>query len=354
MPPQRNSCLACFLRHFSGSTVLAGLGLLLAGIYGWCDSGSLETTLALVWIVVVLAVLEVSLSFDNAVVNAAVLAGMDRAWQQRFLTWGMVFAVFGTRVLFPLAIVGFTAGLGPVEAVKLSLADPVAYENHLSHAHDAIAGFGGAFLLLVGLEFFLDQSKHIDWIGWIERHLRQFADVDAAAIAIVLVLLMLCAHGLPQAAALRFLGAGVIGIVTHIVVQGLGSLLESRAQQRALAGMVARSGLGGFLYLNVLDASFSLDGVIGAFALSNNMVIIAIGLSIGALFVRSLTLLMVEKSTLAEYRYLEHGAFWAIVALGVIMLVSVRVAIPETVTGLIGAVMIGLALWWSIRQRRTD
>ena len=346
--------MAFFLRHFAGSTLLALFGLLLAGLYGWFDSGSVEATLAMLWIVVVLAVLEVSLSFDNAVVNAAVLAGMDHVWQQRFLTWGMVFAVFGTRVLFPLAIVGFTAGMGPVEAVRLSLADPAAYEQHLSHAHYAIAGFGGAFLLLVGLEFFLDQAKDVDWIGWIEARLRRFADVDAAAIAVVLVLLVACAHGLPQAAALHFLGAGAIGIVTHIIVQGVGSLLESRAQQRALAGMVARSGLGGFLYLNVLDASFSLDGVIGAFALSNNMVVIAIGLSIGALFVRSLTLLMVEKSTLAEYRYLEHGAFWAIVALGVIMLVSVRIVIPESVTGLIGAVVIGLALWWSIRHRRAN
>ena len=339
-------------RHFTGSILLAVLGLVLAAIYGWVDSGSVEATLALVWIVVVLAVLEVSLSFDNAVVNAAVLEGMDQVWRQRFLTWGMAFAVFGTRIGFPLAIVGLTAGLGPVEAVRLSLADPAAYEAHLHHAAVPIAGFGGTFLLLVGLEFFLDQGKAVDWIGWIERHLRAVGSVEAAEIAVVLVVLLLCGHGLPPVAQLHFITAGVIGIVTHILVRGAGTLLENRAQAQAIAGAVARSGLGGFLYLNVLDTSFSLDGVIGAFALSNNMVVIAIGLSIGALFVRSMTVMMVENSTLAEYRYLEHGAFWAIVALGAIMLLSVRIEIPETVTGLIGAVVIALALAWSWRHRR--
>ena len=115
--------------------------------------------------------------------------------------------------------------------------------------------------------------------------------------------------------------------------------------------MVQR-GLGGFIYLNVLDASFSFDGVIGAFALSNNMVIIALGLSIGAMFVRSLTLLLVQKGTLAQYRYLEHGAFWAILALAAIMLISARYEVPETLTGVIGAALIAVSLWWSIRHKR--
>jgi hypothetical protein len=94
--------------------------------------------------------------------------------------------------------------------------------------------------------------------------------------------------------------------------------------------------------------------VIGAFALSNNMVIIALGLSVGAMFVRSLTIMLVRKGTLAEYRYLEHGAFWAILALGVIMLLSSHYAIPETVTGLIGAVLIGVSFAWSVLFNRRE
>jgi hypothetical protein len=341
-------------RHFGASFALTVVGLLLAAAYGWWDTGSLARTLALVWIVVILAVLEVSLSFDNAVVNAAVLEGMEEIWRKRFLTWGMLIAVFGARVAFPLAIVALTAGIGPVEAVRLSLADPAAYERLVASAHHAIAGFGGAFLLLVGLEFFLDSGKEVHWIRGVEAWIGRFSNVHAVEIAVVLALLVAVARGLDREAALSFLSAGAIGIVCFIAVKGLGTWLEERAAARAVAGAVAQGGLGGFLYLNVLDTSFSLDGVIGAFALSNNMVIIAIGLSIGALFVRSLTILMVERKTLAEYRYLEHGAFWAIVALGVIMLLSAQAEIPETVTGLIGAVLIGLSLWWSVRHERRE
>jgi hypothetical protein len=94
--------------------------------------------------------------------------------------------------------------------------------------------------------------------------------------------------------------------------------------------------------------------VIGAFALSNNMILIALGLSIGAMFVRSMTIMLVHKGTLTEYRYLEHGAFWAILALAVIMLLSARMEIPEAVTGLIGAVLIGLSLLWSVRHNRRE
>lgn len=342
------------MRHFGASFVLTVAGLALAAAYGWYDTGSVAGTLALLWIVVILAVLEVSLSFDNAVVNASVLEGMDEIWRKRFLTWGMLIAVFGARVAFPLAIVALTAGIGPAEAVRLSLADPRTYERIVASAHHAIAGFGGAFLLLVGLEFFLDSSKEVHWIKGVEAWIGRFANVHAVDIAVVLAVLVGIANGLDGHAALSFVGAGAIGIVCFIVVKGLGNWLEERTAAKAVAGAVAQGGLGGFLYLNVLDTSFSLDGVIGAFALSNNMVIIAIGLSIGALFVRSMTIVLVERKTLAEYRYLEHGAFWAIVALGVIMLLSARVEIPETITGLIGAVLIGLSLWWSVRHRRSE
>jgi len=292
----------------------------------------------------------VSLSFDNAVVNAAALGQMDAVWQRRFLTWGMAIAVFGMRVVFPLAIVALAAGVGPIDATVLALTEPARYEMLVSGAHGAIAGFGGAFLLLVGLDYFLDPDKTVHWIGWVERRLAALALVRAGGIALVLVLLLAIARQLPGPAALVFVEAGLAGIIAHIAVEAIGTVLEAREAARRVAGTLVRSGLGGFLYLNVLDASFSFDGVIGAFALSNNMVIIALGLSIGAMLVRSITLALVREGTLAQYRYLEHGAFWAIVALGVIMLVSARHAVPETVTGLIGAVLIGLSLWAS-RQR---
>ncbi|WP_338466068.1 DUF475 domain-containing protein [Novosphingobium sp. ZN18A2] len=340
------------LRQYYGSLIFTLACIVLAVVYGWTETGTVTGTLSLVWIVVVLSILEVSLSFDNAVVNAAVLEDMDEVWQRRFLTWGMVFAVFGMRIVFPLAIVAIAAGLGPAEALRLSLEQPQEYERIVSSAHVGIAGFGGAFLAMVGLSFFFDGEKDIHWITAIEKALTKISHIKAAEIGFLLLALYGISLLLPEHEALTFLVSGILGIVAFISVEAISTVLELSDKARQAAGLAVRSGLGGFLYLNVLDASFSFDGVIGAFALSNNMVVIALGLSIGAMFVRSMTIMLVRRGTLGEYLYLEHGAFWAIIALGGIMLASARWPIPETVTGLIGAVLIGLSLYWSIRHNR--
>ncbi len=341
------------LKRFYGFALIFTLACLALGVwYGVSSTGTLSGTAKMLWIIVVLSVLEISLSFDNAVVNASVLKDMDRVWQKRFLTWGIAFAVFGMRIVFPLAIVAIAAGIGPVETVRLSLQDPVQYERLVSGAHVGIAGFGGAFLAMVGLKFFFDGEKDVHWIGSVERFLGRFAALPAAEIGLLLLAVWGISLMLDPADALTFIVAGVLGLVTFIAVEGVSTMLELSEEKKRLAGAAVRSGLGGFLYLNILDASFSFDGVIGAFALSNNMIVIALGLSIGAMFVRSMTIHLVEKGTLAQYRYLEHGAFWAIIVLGAIMLLSAKFHIPETITGLIGAVLIGLSLWWSVRFNR--
>jgi len=340
------------LKYYKGSILFTVACLALGAWYGWAQTGSVSGTLGLLWVVVVLSILEVSLSFDNAVINASVLEDMDEVWQKRFLTWGMVIAVFGMRIVFPLAIVAIAAGLGPVEAVNLSLNEPRRYEEIVSSAHVGIAGFGGAFLAMVGLSFFFDGEKTVHWVRWIEEKLALVSSIKAAEIALLLLSLYLISLLLPKEEALTFIVAGTLGLVTFIAVEALGTILEMREAALAAQGAVVRSGMGGFLYLNILDASFSFDGVIGAFALSNNMIVIALGLSIGAMFVRSMTIMLVQKGTLAEYRYLEHGAFWAIIALGAIMLLSARFHIPEAITGLIGALLIAVSLWWSVRYNR--
>jgi hypothetical protein len=342
------------LKFYKASLVFTVVCLALGAWYGWSSTGTLSGTAQILWIIAVLSVLEISLSFDNAVVNASVLKEMDEVWQKRFLTWGIAFAVFGMRVVFPLAIVAIAAGLGPIDTIRLSLTDPVEYERIVSSAHIGIAGFGGTFLAMVGLKFFFDADKEVHWIGVVERKLAAVSVVKAAEIGLLLVVLWGISMLLGTEEALTFLVAGILGIVTFISVEAVNTALEIHDERRRLAGSMVRSGLGGFLYLNVLDASFSFDGVIGAFALSNNMVVIALGLSIGAFFVRSMTIHLVRKGTLAEYAFLEHGAFWAIIALGVIMLFGAVVHIPETITGLIGAVLIGLSLWWSIHQNRRE
>ena len=338
-------------KYYTGSILFTILCLAGAAWVGWSLTGTVVGTLGILWITFVLGILEVSLSFDNAVVNASVLKDMDAKWRRIFLTWGILIAVFGMRILFPVAIVAIAASLGPIEAIRLAASEPATYERLITEAHVGIAGFGGAFLAMVGLKFFFDADKHIHWIEVIEQQLTKLSSVPALEIGIVLLALYGVSTLLTAEAAMTYLVAGIFGLLTYIAVDALGNVLEGSEDA---TGMVVRSGLASFLYLEVLDASFSFDGVIGAFALSNNLFIIALGLGIGAMFVRSMTVMLVDKGTLAEYRYLEHGAFWAIIALAIIMLLSAYegLHIPETVTGLVGAVLIGLALWTSIRHNR--
>ena len=343
--------MTTLFRHYSFSLAFTFVCFIAAGFYAWNSSGSVEGVAQVLWIVLVLSILEISLSFDNAVVNATVLREMDEKWQRRFLTWGILIAVFGMRIVFPLAIVAIAANLDPLSAINLSINDPERYEAIVSSAHVGIAGFGGAFLTMVGLSFFFDGEKDVDWIRGLELWLRRFSEIKAAEIGILLLILYGISTMLADAEAMVFLTSGILGLLTYIAVDAIGTVLDKMERKKMAEGAV-RSGLGGFLYLEVLDASFSFDGVIGAFALSNNMIIIAIGLSIGALFVRSMTVHLVRAGTLTKYRFLEHGAFWAIIALGLIMLLSAEFHISESITGLIGAVLIGISLLWSMRYNR--
>ena len=336
------------LRYYKGALLFTLVCLGLAAWLGWTMTGTVQGTLGVLWIVLVLGVLEISLSFDNAVVNATVLEDMEPVWRRRFLTWGIAFAVFGMRIVFPLAIVAIASGLGPIDTIRLAANDPVEYERIITGAHVGISGFGGAFLAMVGLKFFFDQDKEVHWIEIIEARLARFASVEALEIGLVLLALYGVSRLLPFEEGATLIVAGIFGLLAFILVEAINSLLEPKD----VTGTVVRSGLAGFLYLNMLDSAFSFDGVIGAFALSNNIFVIALGLGIGAMFVRSMTIMLVDRGTLAEYRYLEHGAFWAIIALGVIMLLSARYHVPEAITGLIGAVLIGLSLWWSVRHNR--
>jgi uncharacterized protein len=310
--------------------------------------------LSMVWLALVLSAMEVSLSFDNAVVNAAILKDWDEYWRMLFLTVGMIVAVFGMRLLFPLVIVAMTADLGILEVWNLAINNPNEYSKALISHHAEVSVFGGMFLLMVFLNFIFDSEREIHWLGKIEEQLGVIGRVETVSIFVALSALLLCLTMVPEAEKFKVLIAGMWGLVIYIGVDMLASLMEHQKPDLNAGELVKRGSIGGFLYLEVLDASFSFDGVIGAFAITKDIVIIMIGLGIGAMFVRSMTIYLVEKDTLGEYRYLEHGAHYAIGILAVIMLLSLKFHIPEVITGFIGILFIGLSLWSSVKHNRLE
>ncbi|MCV7410874.1 hypothetical protein AWC05_26100 [Mycobacterium florentinum] len=325
------------------------------------------------FLLIALGILEVSLSFDNAIINAAVLKRMSRFWRQMFLTIGILIAVFGMRLLFPLLIVWASAGIDPVQALHLALNPPPhgalefadgspSYEKLVTSAHPQIAAFGGIFLLMLFLDFIV-YDRDIKWLKWIEApfaRIGRLAEVSVVATAVVLVLVgtQLTHSGKDCATVLT---AGLLGLVTYLVVNGLSQAFRppgvDDAEAAAPVLAVGKAGLTLFLYLEVLDAAFSFDGVTGAFAITSDPIVIALGLGlIGSMFVRSITIYLVQQQTLDRYVYLEHGAHWAIGALAVIMLLSIehRYQIPEVATASVGVVFIGAAFGWSVLRNKRE
>nr|WP_202449855.1 DUF475 domain-containing protein [Streptomyces sp. SID4917] len=357
------------MKTFGWSFAITAVGLAFAAWqWGWEAFG----------IVLILSILEISLSFDNAVVNAGVLKKMNAFWQKIFLTVGILIAVFGMRLVFPVVIVAISAKVGPIDAVQLALDDPDRYKNLVTDAHPAIAAFGGMFLLMIFLDFIFEE-REIAWLSWLERPLAKLGKVDMLSVCIALIVLLVTALTFATHAhtssgyadkSSTVLLAGVAGLITYLVVGGLSGYFENRLEEqeeheqeeeekaKAEGKSVSAVGLAGkaafflFLYLEVLDASFSFDGVIGAFAITNHIFWMALGLGIGAMYVRSLTVYLVRQGTLDDYVYLEHGAHYAIGALAVILLVTIEHSINEVITGLIGVVLIAASFWSSVRRNR--
>lgn len=345
-----------FFQIFKSSFIFSFFGLVFSFFVGFYYTGLWSKAFEFLLIAGILAVLEISLSFDNAIVNAKILKEMDSVWRHRFLTWGMLIAVFGMRLLFPLLIVGVMAAVSPWEALRMALFDPPSYAEIMLKSHLLVSAFGGSFLLLVALAFFYDENKDHHWIEILEKRLVKWGHLEALEIFIALSVLLVLCTWIPLGEKLAFLQAGLGGILTYLAVKGLGQILEGAGTgsgaSGAVTGTVVRSGAAGFLYLEVLDSSFSFDGVVGAFAITSNLLIIMAGLSVGAFFVRSLTIFFVEKEVLKQFEYLEHGAFYAIGLLAVLMLIDPLLHVPEWFTGLSGAVIILASFLWSLRASR--
>ncbi|PSM53150.1 DUF475 domain-containing membrane protein [Campylobacter blaseri] len=321
------------MKYFYSSFIITIIGLVVAFYLGGISA---------VYICFLLCVLEVSLSFDNAVVNAKVLNGMSKIWQDRFIIFGIPIAVFGMRFIFPLLIVSIASGYGMLQTLNFAITEPEKYHAVLDAHKNEIYIFGGAFLIMVFFDFFFNKDKDVYWIKIIENNVLINFLKNIPNISTILALI-LGLYIISLTKNTTYTTAYFSAILVHIIISSLNERFSANG---------VRSGLMGFLYLEVLDASFSFDGVIGAFALSENIFIIMIGLGIGAMFVRSITIYLVEKKTLTQFAYLEHGAHYAILALAIIMFIKVFYEVSEILTGTIGFGFIFLAFLCSVYKNK--
>ncbi|MCH5583567.1 DUF475 domain-containing protein [Shimazuella sp. AN120528] len=357
------------LRTFGWSIVATAFGLTTASFYGgWAAFG----------IVAILAILEISVSFDNAVINAGILKKMNAFWQKIFLSVGVLIAVFGMRLVFPVVIVSISADMNPIDAVHLALTNKELYKQYVTDAHPAIGAFGEMFLLMIFLDFIFE-DRDIKWLNWLEKPLAKLGKVDMLSVCIALIVLLITSFTFATHAhqhngyankSHAVLIAGIAGLIIYMIVAGLSGYFEDKLEaeeereheeeeeaartgkKKSVIQLAGQAALYMFLYLEVIDASFSFDGVIGAFAITNDIVLMVLGLGIGAMFVRSLTVYLVREGTLDDYVYLEHGAHYAIGALAVILMVTIQYEINEVITGLVGVVLIAWSFWSSVRRNR--
>jgi len=274
------------------------------------------------------------------------------------------------------AALRLTAGLNPVEAITLALekrpiTDPTSYAALLDHAYPLIAGFGGVFLLMLFLDWLFD-DRDIKWLRPLEAFATRIGQLNRLSVVLTLILLVVMAETLADNPG-SVLMSGAIGMVLYLLVNAAGDYFDSKLDEtgdgevdaedvqvahnnRGPSQLVKATGKAGFimfLYLEMIDAAFSFDGVIGAFAITPDPILIALGLGfIGAMFVRSLTVYLVRKGTLAKYVYLEHGAHCAIGALAVILLCGIGFHVNEIVTGLVGVGFIGAAFVASVLRNK--
>jgi hypothetical protein len=339
------------IKHFKGSIITTIIGIIAAFLWGAKMHHGEE--FLCVFVVLFLSILEITLSFDNAVVNAMKLEKMTEKWQHRFVTWGIFVAVFGMRFLFPILVVSIFAGIPILKVAQLAMNDVDQYANYLQQCHATLVTFGGAFLFMLFISYFGNKDKEVHWLKIIEEPIHRLHTGVTTDVLITIIVLFIVRMIVPTEIQNSVFISGISGIILYLIIDNVSKYLEKTAEKRAeKTGEIAKLGLIGFIYLELIDASFSLDGVLGAFAISKDIIIITIGLAIGAMFVRSLTLYMVELKTLKEYIYLENGAHWAIGFLSIIMFCSTIYEVPEVVTGLTGLILVGMSFFDSIKYNK--
>ena len=295
----------------------------------------------IVLVVAGLCLFETISSIDNAIINAQVLSTMSQKARRWFLVWGMVFAVFLVRGLLPFLILWLgNPGLGFADLLSAMLhSDPEVLAAVEESAPILLAG-GGTFLVFLFFHWLFLEPKHYGLIGerFIHRHGVWFFSVVSVLLSAIV---WLAIRVNPYMA----LGA-VIGSTAFFITHGF---KENAAQMERT--MLSKEGsmtdISKILYLEVIDATFSIDGVLGAFAFTLSVPLILIGNGLGALVVRQMTMRNIEA--VKKYHYLKNGAMYSILVLGAIMLLdSFGMHIPAWLSPLATFAIIGYFFYRSV------
>jgi len=285
-------------------------------------------------IILGLALFESITSIDNAIINAEVLQGMQPRARRWFLTWGILIAVFGVRGLLPWLIVWvMTPGLGPWDAFTASLTgDPVALKAIQDSSPVLLMGGGVFFVFLFFHWIFLEPKKY----GLpVERIIARQGAWFYAVVSIALTVVVWFA--LDDSPMLAF--GAVVGSSAFFITHGFKRYAEEQ-EARLLSGEAHMSDIGKILYLEVIDLTFSIDGVVGAFAFTLSVPLILLGNGIGAIVVRQLTVYGVDR--IKKYVFLKNGAMYSVFVLGCVMLAhGFGYHVPEWLTPLATFLIVG-------------
>jgi hypothetical protein len=289
-----------------------------------------------------LVVFEIVNSVDNAIVNAYVLKTMSDKWRRIFLVWGLFFAVFIVRGILPFLVVWATVpGIGFVEAFGAMFSGSSEVASAIELGKPLILMGAGVFLFLLYLHWLFLEEKSPFFV--LDRFIKPHYGIWFFAFAAVsLVGLLYFSRHSPM-----LMLSAAIGNAAFFILYGFREQAEKQSQQ-LMAGAGHMSDLSKLLYLEVLDMSFSFDGVLGAFAFTTSIPLILIGNGIGALIVREMTIKSVDK--VANYKYLKNGAMTSIGVLGLVIIIeSFGVELPEFLPTLVTLAFVGVAFWESHR-----
>lgn len=293
-----------------------------------------------------LCLFEIIASIDNAVINAEVLGTMGKRGRRWFLLYGFFFAVFVVRGLLPWVIIWATVpSLGPIGALTATFSNDLSIHSAIEAASPILLVGGGIFLIFLFFHWLFLETKNVGL-----KHEHFFQKNGAWFFAVVSILLAVVVwYALKINPMMAF--SAVIGSTAFFITHGFKENAE-RGEKKLLSLDNKMSDISKILYLEIIDMTFSIDGVLGAFAFTLSVPLILIGNGLGAFVLRKFTVSNIER--IKKYAYLKNGAMYSVFVLGIIMLAdSFGVEIPSYISPITTFIIIGFFLFKSIKLNKT-